>query len=178
MAGCATPATGGQNPNGNSPARTPPPPRARAYDLLRRRVTSVLRQRFTGPVARSSEATREREGAIVRRVHLLGDNGEPIAAVTRFLDHLAERGYSPYTLCAYAYDLQNLFTFLAGEGLEWQAFRPADALRLLAFLRRRPSQRSAQRLGLTLITGGESPGRRLSASTDLFPPARAWWTGR
>ena len=111
------------------------------------------------------QVVKEREGAIVRRVNLLGDNGEPIAAVTRFLDHLAERGYSPYTLCAYAYDLQNLFTFLAGEGLEWQAFRPADALRLLAFLRRRPSQRSAQRLGLTLITAGESPGRRLSAST-------------
>jgi len=111
------------------------------------------------------QVVKEREGVIVRRVHLLGDDGEPIAAVTRFLDHLAERGYSPYTLCAYAYDLQNLFTFLAGEELEWQAFRPADALGLLAFLRRRPSQRAAQRLGLTLITGGEAPGRRLSAST-------------
>ena len=62
------------------------------------------------------QVVKEREGAIVRRVHLLGDNGEPIAAVTRFLDHLAERGYSPYTLCAYAYDLQNLFTFLASSG--------------------------------------------------------------
>ncbi len=38
------------------------------------------------------KVVKERKGAIVRRVHLLGDNGEPIAAVTRFLDHLAERG--------------------------------------------------------------------------------------
>lgn len=108
---------------------------------------------------------KEREGGVVRRVRLLDQAGEPIAAVTRFLDHLAEREYSPYTLCAYAYDLQNLFIFLAGVQLEWQAFRPADALQFLSFLRRRPSQRSAQRLGLTLIAGGETPGRRLSAPT-------------
>ena len=108
---------------------------------------------------------KEREGGVVRRVRLLDEAGEPIAAVTRFLDHLAEREYSPYTLCAYAYDLQNLFIFLAGVQLEWQAFRPADALQFLSFLRRRPSQRSAQRLGLTLIAGGETPGRRLSAPT-------------
>ena len=54
---------------------------------------------------------------------------------------------------------------MAGEQLAWQAFEPADALRFLAFLRRRPSQRPAQRLGLTLIDGGKTAGRRLSAST-------------
>ena len=104
---------------------------------------------------------KERECGIVRRVHLLDDDGEPIVAVGRFLDHLAERACSPHTLCAYGYDLQQLFTFLAGEQLVWEAFGPADALRFLAFLRRRPSQRPAQRLGLALIDGG----RRLSAST-------------
>ena len=108
---------------------------------------------------------KEREGGIVRRVHLLEDDGEPIVAVGRFLDHLAERACSPHTLCAYGYDLQQLFTFLASEQLAWQAFEPADALRLLTFLRRRPSQRPAQRLGLTLIDGGTAAGRRLSAST-------------
>lgn len=108
---------------------------------------------------------KELEGAIVRRVHLFGDDGQPITAVTRFLDHLAERGYSPFTLAAYAYDLKNLFVFLASVGLEWQAFRPADALGFLAFLRRRPTQRAAQRAGLALIVDGETPGRRLTAST-------------
>jgi integrase/recombinase XerD len=54
---------------------------------------------------------------------------------------------------------------LASEQLAWQAFEPADALRFLTFLRRRPSQRPAQRLGLTLIDGGKAAGRRLSAST-------------
>ncbi len=108
---------------------------------------------------------KEREGGIVRRVRLLRDDGEPIAAVGHFLDHLAERACSPHTLCAYAYDLQQLFTFLAAEHLAWQAFEPPDAVRFLTFLRRRPTQRPAQRLGLTLLAGGEAPGRRLAAST-------------
>src|SRR5258708_39091693 len=104
------------------------------------------------------------DGGIVRRVHLLDDDAKPILVVSRFLDHLAERSWSPHTLCAYGYDLQKLFTFLASEQLAWQAFEPADALRFLAFLRRRQSQRPAQRLGLTLVDGGEAPGRRLSAA--------------
>jgi Phage integrase, N-terminal SAM-like domain len=71
---------------------------------------------------------------------LVGDSqraligGQPIVVVSRFLDHLAERSWSPHTLCAYGYDLQQLFTFLASEQLAWHAFEPADALRLLAFL--------------------------------------------
>jgi integrase/recombinase XerD len=108
---------------------------------------------------------KQRDGGIVRRVHLLDDDDKPIVVVSQFLDHLAERSWSPHTLCAYGYDLQQLFTFLASEQLVWQAFEPADALRFLAFLRRRPSQRPAQRLGLTLVDGGEAPGRRLSAAT-------------
>ena len=108
---------------------------------------------------------KQRDGGIVRRVHLLDEDGEPIVVVSRFLAHLAERSWSPHTLCAYGYDLQQLFTFLASEQLAWQAFEPADALRFLAFLRRRQSQRPAQRLGLTLVDGGEAPGRRLSAAT-------------
>jgi integrase/recombinase XerD len=38
-----------------------------------------------------------------------------------------------------------LFTFLEQEGLDWQEFRPPHALQLLAFLRRIPSRRPAQR---------------------------------
>src|SRR6202022_3970225 len=80
---------------------------------------------------------KEREGGIVRRVQLLDAYGDPIVVVSRFLDHLVERAGSPHTLCAYGYDLQQLFTFLASEQLAWQAFEPADALRFLTFLRRR-----------------------------------------
>jgi site-specific recombinase XerC len=79
---------------------------------------------------------KERDGGVVRRVRLVEADGEPVAAVCRYLDHLVDRGFSLHTLCAYAYDLRRLFYFLGEEGLDWREFRGADALRLLAFLRR------------------------------------------
>ncbi|MBO0915505.1 MULTISPECIES: site-specific integrase [Streptomyces] len=109
---------------------------------------------------------KERDGGVVRRVRLVDGNGEPIAAACRFLDHLVDRGFSPHTICAYAYDLRRLFTFLAAEDMDWCEFRGPDALRLLAFLRRAPSRRPAQRLGLTVVVGGpEAPGSLLAPAT-------------
>ena len=67
---------------------------------------------------------KERDGGIVRKVWLLGDEGEPVAPVCRFLSHLGDREFSPNTLSAYGYDLKYLFTFLAQEGLDWQEFCP------------------------------------------------------
>jgi len=109
---------------------------------------------------------KQRDGGIVRRVQLLDDAGDPVGPVCRFLDHLVDRGLSPHTLCAYAYDLKYLFTFLAQEGMDWRVLRAPDTLRLLAFLRRTPSRRPAQRLGLTVVVGGaETPGRLLAPAT-------------
>jgi integrase/recombinase XerD len=108
----------------------------------------------------------EREGGIVRRVRLRDDDGQPVGPVCRFLDHLGDRGMSPNTVRAYGYDLRYLFTFLSREHLDYQDFRPPHALRLLAFLRRLPSRRAAQRLGLSVVVGGEdTPGRLLSPAT-------------
>jgi integrase/recombinase XerD len=109
---------------------------------------------------------KERDGGVVRRVRLVDGDGEPVASACRFLDHLVDRGFSPHTICAYAYDLRRLFTFLAAEGMDWRDFRGPDALRLLAFLRRAPSRRPAQRLGLTVVVGGpEAPGSLLAPAT-------------
>ncbi|MEE1791084.1 site-specific integrase [Streptomyces sp. BE308] len=59
---------------------------------------------------------KERDGGVVRRVRLVdGGEGEPVTPACRFLDHLVDRGFSPHTICAYAYDLRRLFTFLAAE---------------------------------------------------------------
>ncbi|MFE4801768.1 site-specific integrase [Streptomyces sp. NPDC056708] len=80
---------------------------------------------------------------------MVDGDGQPVAAACRFLDHLVDRGFSPHTICAYAYDLRRLFTFVAAEGMDWREFRGPDALRLLAFLRQAPSRRPAQRLGDT-----------------------------
>lgn len=108
------------------------------------------------------QVVKECDGGIVRRVVLLDDAGDDVVLVTRFLSHLSDSGYSPNTLCAYAYDLRHLVAFLGLHGLTWSGFRPSTALEFLAYLRRVPSRRPAQRLGLGLATG---QGRLLSAAT-------------
>ena len=86
--------------------------------------------------------------------------------VCRFPDHLGDREFSPNKLAAYGYDLKYLFTFLDREGLDWQDFRAPHMLALLAFLRRVPSRRPAQRLGLAVVADGQDgPGRLLSPAT-------------
>ncbi len=108
------------------------------------------------------QVVKEHDGGIVRRVSLLDDAGNEITLVTRFLSHLADSGYSPNTLCAYAYDLRHLVSFLDERGMTFGQFRPSGALEFLAYLRRVPSRRPAQRLGLTVVAG---QGRLLSAAT-------------
>jgi integrase/recombinase XerD len=51
---------------------------------------------------------REVEGGVVRRVRVLDDSGAEVEPVVRFLSHLTDSGYSPNTVCAYAYDLRHL----------------------------------------------------------------------
>jgi integrase/recombinase XerD len=99
---------------------------------------------------------------IVGRVVLLDDAGGEVVPVSRFLSHLTDSSYSPNTVCAYAYDLRHLVRFLEQHALGWNDFRPSTALEFLAYLRRVPSRRPAQRLGLTVAT---EQGRLLSAAT-------------
>jgi integrase/recombinase XerD len=105
---------------------------------------------------------KDRDGGIVRRVVLLDGAGVEVAPVTRFLAHLTDAGYSPNTVCAYGYDLRHLAAFLDEHGLDWNEFRPSTALEFLGYLRRVPSARPAQRLGLTVAT---ERGRLLSPAT-------------
>ena len=105
---------------------------------------------------------KNREGGMDRRVVLLDDAGAEVEAVTRFLSHLVDSNYSPNTVCAYAYDLAHLARFLDQQATGWNDFRPSTALEFLGYLRRVPSQRPAQRLGLTVAT---EQGRLLSPAT-------------
>lgn len=66
------------------------------------------------------------------------------------------------TFCAYGYDLRRLAEFFGRSDLSFDDFTPARALEFLGYLRRLPSRRSAQRLGLAVATG---EGRLLSAAT-------------
>lgn len=105
---------------------------------------------------------KDRASGVVRRVVLLDDAGAEVVPVTRFLSHLADSNYSPNTVCAYAYDLAHLARFLDQQAIGWSDFRPSTALEFLGYLRRVPSQRPAQRLGLTVAT---ERGRLLSPAT-------------
>ncbi len=105
---------------------------------------------------------KEKDGRIVRRVGLVDEAGEVSGPPTRFLGHLMDAGYSPHTVCAYGYDLRYLFKFLDSELLDWRDFDPPAAMRFLGFLRRLPSQRPAQRMGLAVATAG---GRLLAPAT-------------
>jgi len=105
---------------------------------------------------------KEVDGGIVRRVVLLDDVGSEVEPVTRFLAHLSDANYSPNTVCAYGYDLRHLAQFLAERSLSWNDFFPPTALEFLGYLRRVPSRRPAQRLGLSVAT---EQGRLLSAAT-------------
>ena len=58
------------------------------------------------------QVVKEREGGIVRRVVCSMTPATKSSSVTRFLSHLSDSGYSPNTLCAYAYDLRHLVVFL------------------------------------------------------------------
>lgn len=108
------------------------------------------------------QVVRHGEIGVVRRVTLLDDAGVEVVAVTRFLSHLTDSNYSPNTVCSYAYDLRHLARFLDEQAIGWNDFRPSTAPEFLAYLRRVPSRRPAQRLGLTVAT---EQGRLLSAAT-------------
>jgi len=105
---------------------------------------------------------KQHAGGIVRRVVLVDDAGDEVVPVNRFLSHLVDAGYSPNTVCAYGYDLRHLALFMAERSLGWNDFRPATSLEFLGYLRRVPSRRPAQRLGLTVAT---EQGRLLSPAT-------------
>lgn len=146
--------------------------RRRAFSTLARipgREPATLRELTRAPSGRRESSRNSpwttyssRSSGIVRRVLVLDESGDDVAVVTRFLSHLADSGYSPNTLCAYAYDLRHLASFLDEHGLTWSEFRPSTALSFLAYPRRRRSSRPAQRLGLTMATG---QGRLLSPAT-------------
>lgn len=99
-------------------------------------------------------------------VELVDDNDQPIVVVSGFLRYLRTRGYSPNTLCAYAYDLLHFMTFLAQKHLPYLEFTPAQSLAFLEYLHTVSSHRQAQRLSLVLCTTNDAGSTtHLSAAT-------------
>jgi integrase/recombinase XerD len=75
---------------------------------------------------------------------LLGDDQGPVEPVERFLGYLASVEKSPNTVKAYAHDLKDWFTYLAGRGLDWQVVTVEDVAGFVAWLRLPPAGRDGK----------------------------------
>jgi site-specific recombinase XerD len=75
---------------------------------------------------------------------LLGDDHVPVEPAERFLSYLASVEKSPNTVRAYAHDLKDWFTYLAGHRLDWRAATLEDVAGFVAWLRLPPAARDGK----------------------------------
>jgi integrase/recombinase XerD len=64
-----------------------------------------------------------------------GDDDAPVAPVERYLKYLTDIERSPNTIKAYAHDLKDWFTFLAGLDREWRSVTLEDVGAFVVWLR-------------------------------------------
>ena len=101
---------------------------------------------------------------------VLGDDQAPLEPAERFLGYLSSIEKSPNTVRAYAHDLKDWFTYLAGHGLDWQAVTVEDVAGFVAWLRLPPAGRDGQVAVLPTVESHCSAGsvnRKLSALTSF-----------
>jgi len=109
-------------------------------------------------------------GSGVESWTVLGDDGGPVEPVERFLAFLAAVERSPNTVKAYAHDLKDWFTFLAGRGLDWQAVTLEDVAGFVAWLRLPPGARDGRVAVLPTVDSHcaeSSVNRKLAALTSF-----------
>lgn len=82
-----------------------------------------------------------------------------VGPVDRFLAHLTSVGRSPTTVRSYAFDLRDLFAFLAQGEVAWDALRLEDLGRFVSWLDQSPAERAGN------ITRLPRAGSHCSAST-------------
>ena len=75
---------------------------------------------------------------------VLGDDQVPVEPVERFLGYLTSIEKSPNTVKAYAHDLKDWFTYLAGHDLDWQVVTVEDVAGFVAWLRLPPEGRDGR----------------------------------
>ena len=101
---------------------------------------------------------------------LLGDDQIPVEPAERFLGYLTSIEKSPNTVKAYAHDLKDWFTYLAGHDLDWQVVTVEDVAGFVAWLRLPPAGRDGK--VAVLPTAGShcsaaSVNRKLAALTSF-----------
>jgi site-specific recombinase XerD len=97
---------------------------------------------------------------------LLGDDHVPVGPAERFLSYMASAGRSPNTVKAYAHDLKDWLTYLAGRQRDWQAATLEDVAGFVAWLRLPPAARGGMVAVLPMVEhhcSAASVNRKLAA---------------
>lgn len=101
---------------------------------------------------------------------VLGEDQLPIVPVERFLAYLASVEKSPNTIKAYAHDLKDWFTYLAGHGRDWRSVALEDVAGFVAWLRLPPQARDGAVVVLPTVAhhcSAASVNRKLAALTSF-----------
>ena len=101
---------------------------------------------------------------------VLGDDQVPVEPVERFLGYLTSVEKSPNTVKAYAHDLKDWFTYLAGHDLDWQVVTVEDVAGFVAWLRLLPAGRDGKVAVLPTVEShcsAASVNRKLAALTSF-----------
>jgi integrase/recombinase XerD len=102
---------------------------------------------------------------------VLGDDHAPVGPVERWLAYLTLIERSPNTVKAYAHDLKDWFTYLAGQRLDWRAATLEDVAGFVAWLRLPPGARDGQVAVLPSVEhhcSEASTNRKLAALTSFW----------
>ena len=101
---------------------------------------------------------------------VLGGDQVPLEPVERFLGYLTSIERSPNTVKAYAHDLKDWFTYLAGHDLGWQVATVEDVAGFVAWLRLPPGGRDGKLAVLPTVEShcsAASVNRKLAALTSF-----------
>ena len=110
-------------------------------------------------------------GSAVESWTLLGDDLVPVEPVERFLAYLSSVERSPNTVKAYAHDLKDWLSYLAGCGLGWQAVTLEQVAGFVAWLRLPPAARDGRVAVLPSVEhhcAASSVNRKLAAVTSFY----------
>jgi site-specific recombinase XerD len=109
-------------------------------------------------------------GSQVESWTVLGDDQAPVEPVERFLGYLSSVEKSPNTVKAYAHDLKDWFTYLAGHRLDWEVVTIEDVAGFVAWLRLPPAGRYGRGAVLPTVEGhcsAASVNRKLAALSSF-----------
>lgn len=119
-------------------------------------------------------------GLVVQRVDLPGgevswtvldEDYAVVGPVDRFLAHLSSVDRSPTTVRSYAFDLRDLFSFLAQLDVAWDAVRLEDLGRFVGWLRQSPAERAGNVTRLPRADGhcsASTINRKLAAVGSFY----------